>query len=94
MGRDYQAVCPDMVPPPDRKPETVNDRALLVWSPTKEITDTKRESWKRLVGVVRCGGSNEKSRIVKETEPTKCDVATAPLLRMCGPVTARPHIVL
>lgn len=44
VGRDYQAVCPELVPPPERKPETVNDRALLVWSPTKEITDTKRES--------------------------------------------------
>lgn len=56
-----------MVPPPDRKPETVNDRALLVWSPTKEITDTKRESWKR-DGQWCGGGSNEKYRIVKEKE--------------------------
>lgn len=47
VGRDYQAVCPELVAPVERKPETVNDRALLVWSPTKEITDTKRESQRR-----------------------------------------------
>lgn len=39
VGRDYQAVCPPLIPDPDRKPETVADRALLVWSPTKEIAD-------------------------------------------------------
>ncbi|XP_039447286.1 REST corepressor isoform X1 [Culex pipiens pallens] len=45
VGRDYQAVCPDMVPAPERKPEQVNDRALLVWSPTKEIPDSKLEEY-------------------------------------------------
>lgn len=51
VGRDYQAVCPDLVPPPERKPESVNDRALLVWSPTKEITDTKCK-FRRGLGMV------------------------------------------
>lgn len=45
VGRDYQAVCPDMVPSPERKPEQMNDRALLVWSPTKEIPDSKLEEY-------------------------------------------------
>lgn len=43
VGRDYQVVCPDLVPVPERKPDTLNDRALLVWSPTKDIPEIKRE---------------------------------------------------
>lgn len=39
VGRDYQAICPPLIPDPERKPETLADRALLVWSPTKEIAD-------------------------------------------------------
>ncbi|XP_055909737.1 REST corepressor isoform X2 [Eupeodes corollae] len=45
VGRDYQAVCPPLVPEPERKPEILNDRALLVWSPTKEIPDPKLEEY-------------------------------------------------
>ncbi|XP_055637948.1 REST corepressor isoform X1 [Toxorhynchites rutilus septentrionalis] len=45
VGRDYQAVCPELVPSPQRKPEQLNDRALLVWSPTKEIPDNKLEEY-------------------------------------------------
>uniref|UniRef100_A0AAG5D4A7 REST corepressor n=1 Tax=Anopheles atroparvus TaxID=41427 RepID=A0AAG5D4A7_ANOAO len=45
VGRDYQAICPELIPPPDRKPEQLNDRALLVWSPTKEIPDSKLEEY-------------------------------------------------
>ncbi|XP_052870019.1 REST corepressor 3-like [Anopheles cruzii] len=45
VGRDYQAVCPELVPQPDRKPDQLNDRALLVWSPTLEIPDTKLEEY-------------------------------------------------
>ncbi|KXJ73079.1 hypothetical protein RP20_CCG016583 [Aedes albopictus] len=45
VGRDYQAVCPELIPAPERKPETLNDRALLVWSPTKEIPDPKLEEY-------------------------------------------------
>lgn len=41
VGRDYQAVCPQLVPELDRRPELMNERALLVWSPTKEIPDMK-----------------------------------------------------
>ncbi|EAT47760.1 AAEL001126-PA [Aedes aegypti] len=45
VGRDYQAVCPELIPVPERKPEALNDRALLVWSPTKEIPDPKLEEY-------------------------------------------------
>ncbi|XP_062563164.1 REST corepressor isoform X3 [Armigeres subalbatus] len=45
VGRDYQAVCPELIPAPERKPENLNDRALLVWSPTKEIPDPKLEEY-------------------------------------------------
>ncbi|XP_037946215.1 REST corepressor 1 isoform X2 [Teleopsis dalmanni] len=45
VGRDYQAVCPALIPEGDRKPEILNDRALLVWSPTKEIPDLKLEEY-------------------------------------------------
>lgn len=43
VGRDYQVVCPDLVPVPERKPDSLNDRALLVWSPTKDIPEIKRK---------------------------------------------------
>lgn len=41
VGRDYQAVCPELEPLDQRKPEQMSDRALLVWSPTAEISDAK-----------------------------------------------------
>ncbi|XP_036319696.1 REST corepressor isoform X2 [Rhagoletis pomonella] len=45
VGRDYQAICPPLIPENERKPEGLNDRALLVWSPTKEIPDAKLEEY-------------------------------------------------
>lgn len=45
VGRDYQAVCPELIPAPERKPEMMNDRALLVWSPTKDIPEMKLEEY-------------------------------------------------
>lgn len=42
VGRDYQAVCPEFIPPTDRKGE-LNERALLVWAPTKDIADDRRK---------------------------------------------------
>uniref|UniRef100_A0A6B2EEC4 Putative dna-binding protein n=1 Tax=Phlebotomus kandelakii TaxID=1109342 RepID=A0A6B2EEC4_9DIPT len=45
VGRDYQAVCPELVQPPERKVDQLNDRALLVWSPTKDIPDAKLEEY-------------------------------------------------
>ncbi|XP_017150023.1 REST corepressor isoform X2 [Drosophila miranda] len=45
VGRDYQAVCPPLVAEVDRRPEQMNERALLVWSPTKEIPDLKLEEY-------------------------------------------------
>lgn len=41
VGRDYQAVCPELEPVDQRKPEQMSDRALLVWSPTADISDAK-----------------------------------------------------
>lgn len=41
VGRDYQAVCPELQPEALRKPELLADRALLVWSPTAEIPESK-----------------------------------------------------
>lgn len=45
VGKDYQTVCPDFIPLPDRKLESLNDRALLVWSPTKDIPDNELEKY-------------------------------------------------
>lgn len=44
VGRDYQAVCPDLVPVEKKAPQDVSDRALLVWSPSKDITDEECKS--------------------------------------------------
>ncbi|KAB0800060.1 hypothetical protein PPYR_07940 [Photinus pyralis] len=45
VGRDYQAVCPELTPENLRKPELLADRALLVWSPTTDIADSKLEDY-------------------------------------------------
>ncbi|KAJ8968316.1 hypothetical protein NQ317_007566 [Molorchus minor] len=45
VGRDYQAVCPELQPESQRKPELLADRALLVWSPTETIAKTKLEDY-------------------------------------------------
>lgn len=45
VGKDYQTSCPDLVPQNERRLETLNDRALLVWSPTKDIPDSKLEEY-------------------------------------------------
>lgn len=45
VGKDYQTVCPDFIPPQERKLDSLNDRALLVWSPTKDIPDIELEKY-------------------------------------------------
>ncbi|XP_060804130.1 REST corepressor 1 isoform X3 [Amyelois transitella] len=45
VGRDYQAVCPELEPVEQRKPEQISDRALLVWSPTADISDIKLDEY-------------------------------------------------
>ncbi|KAG4066749.1 hypothetical protein HA402_012816 [Bradysia odoriphaga] len=45
VGKDYQVVCPELIPITDRKPETLTDRALLVWSPTTDIPESKLEEY-------------------------------------------------
>lgn len=39
VGKDYQAVCPDLVPEQERNLQQIGDKALLVWSPTENIAD-------------------------------------------------------
>lgn len=41
VGRDYQAVCPELQPVASRRPDQLADRALLVWSPTVDISEQK-----------------------------------------------------
>ncbi|XP_059062161.1 REST corepressor 1 isoform X2 [Achroia grisella] len=45
VGRDYQAVCPELEPVEQRRPEMISDRALLVWSPTADISDMKLDEY-------------------------------------------------
>ncbi|XP_022826621.1 REST corepressor isoform X3 [Spodoptera litura] len=45
VGRDYQAVCPELEPVEQRRPELISDRALLVWSPTCDISDVKLDEY-------------------------------------------------
>ncbi|CAH2982846.1 unnamed protein product [Chilo suppressalis] len=45
VGRDYQAVCPELEPVEQRRPELISDRALLVWSPTTDISDLKLDEY-------------------------------------------------
>lgn len=45
VGRDFQAVCPELEPVEQRRPELISDRALLVWSPTSDITDIKLDEY-------------------------------------------------
>lgn len=41
VGRDYQAICPPLQPIETRRPDALQDRALLVWSPTVDIPENK-----------------------------------------------------
>lgn len=45
VGRDYQAVVPELIPLSDRRPEQCGERALLVWSPTTDIPDYKLDEY-------------------------------------------------
>lgn len=45
VGRDYQATIPEFIPVGDRRLEQCPDRALLVWSPTVDISDTKLDEY-------------------------------------------------
>ncbi|XP_045773747.1 REST corepressor 1 isoform X3 [Maniola jurtina] len=45
VGRDYQAVCPELEPIDQRRPDQISDRALLVWSPTADISDIKLDEY-------------------------------------------------
>ncbi|XP_023723592.1 REST corepressor isoform X3 [Cryptotermes secundus] len=45
VGRDYQAVVPELIPLSERRPDQCGERALLVWSPTAEIPDYKLDEY-------------------------------------------------
>ncbi|KAJ9584322.1 hypothetical protein L9F63_021322, partial [Diploptera punctata] len=45
VGRDYQAVVPDICKKGERRPEQCGERALLVWSPTTDIPDYKLDEY-------------------------------------------------
>lgn len=50
VGKDYQAVCPEML----LGTETIIDKALLVWSPTKDIPEIKRKIQNNLTQLSSC----------------------------------------
>ena len=43
VGRDYQAVPPPYIPKTERRPDQCPERALLVWSPSTNISNQRRE---------------------------------------------------
>jgi len=45
VGRDYQAVPPPFIPKTERRPEQCAERALLVWSPSQNIQNTKLDEF-------------------------------------------------
>jgi len=45
VGRDYQAVPPPYIPVQERRPEQCAERALLVWSPTGNISNPKLDEF-------------------------------------------------
>lgn len=47
VGRDYRAVCPDLMPQPDTLDE-IPDKALLVWKPNDELDDKKLDHFMTL----------------------------------------------
>lgn len=55
VGRDYQAVCPELQPVASRRPDLLADRALLVWSPTVDISEQKCEFVVNLSHVIYSG---------------------------------------
>lgn len=65
VGKDYQAVCPEMIPVHDRRLEALNERSLLVWSPTKDIPESKCKYKFQIIlsGSLRLSGSSVFARI-------------------------------
>ncbi|XP_065203190.1 REST corepressor 1 isoform X2 [Planococcus citri] len=45
VGKDYQAVVPDLIPESERNSEEYLDKALLVWSPTYQISDLEVDDY-------------------------------------------------
>ncbi|KAK9498260.1 hypothetical protein O3M35_002939 [Rhynocoris fuscipes] len=45
VGREYQAIIPPLIPVSERRLDECPDRALLVWSPTNDISDSKLDNY-------------------------------------------------
>merc|ERR1712226_119087 len=45
VGRDFQVITPNWVPPEQRRPEQCPERALLVWSPNPSISQSKLDEY-------------------------------------------------
>ncbi|XP_058799449.1 REST corepressor 2 [Phymastichus coffea] len=45
VGRDYQVIVPELVPVNDRKLDSCPEKALLVWSPTNDISDQNLDEY-------------------------------------------------
>lgn len=45
VGKDYQVITPNWVPPEQRRAEQCPERALLVWSPNPAISQTKLDQY-------------------------------------------------
>jgi len=45
VGKDYQVITPNWVPPEQRRPEQCPERALLVWSPNPAISQSKLDEY-------------------------------------------------
>lgn len=41
VGREYQAVCPPMIPQAHRNLEALDEKSLLIWCPSPDVTDEK-----------------------------------------------------
>ncbi|XP_073979539.1 REST corepressor 1-like isoform X2 [Rhodnius prolixus] len=45
VGKEYQATIPPLIPVSERRLDECPDRALLVWSPTNDISDSKLDGY-------------------------------------------------
>ena len=66
VGRDYQAVPPPYIPKTERRPDQCPERALLVWSPSTNISNQRREYLLRPPSAHSCLSVDEFIQVAKE----------------------------
>ena len=66
VGRDYQAVPPPYIPKTERRPDQCPERALLVWSPSTNISNQRREYLLRPPSAHSCLPVDEFIQVAKE----------------------------